>query len=220
MANLAMVKNQFFDASGKPLSGGKVWTYVAGTLTPLASYTDATGLVANTNPVILDARGECSLWLAGSYKIVLMDALNVTIYTQDVIVPYVQNAVAITGGTINSTVIGGVTPAAISGTTGTFTGAVSGTTGTFSGAISGTTGTFSGALSGTAISGTSAAITGPIVGVTLATTGYTVATLPVGTIGQRAYVTDATASTFLATLTGGGAIKTPVFHNGTAWVAG
>jgi hypothetical protein len=55
----------------------------------------------------------------------------------------------------------------------------------------------------------------PIIG-----TGFTVATLPAGTIGMRSYVTDAVAPVFLAALTGGGAIKTPVFHNGTAWVAG
>lgn len=48
---------------------------------------------------------------------------------------------------------------------------------------------------------------------------YTVATLPAGTRGDIAYVTDATAPTFLATLTGGGAVVTPAFYNGTNWVA-
>jgi hypothetical protein len=55
----------------------------------------------------------------------------------------------------------------------------------------------------------------PIIG-----TGYTVATLPAGTLGMQTYVTDALAPTFLGVLVGGGAIKTPVFYNGTAWVAG
>jgi len=50
---------------------------------------------------------------------------------------------------------------------------------------------------------------------------YTVATLPAaGTQGRRAWVTDALAPTFLGALTGGGAVVTPVFDNGTAWVAG
>ena len=50
---------------------------------------------------------------------------------------------------------------------------------------------------------------------------YTVATLPAaGTQGRRAWVTDATAPTFLGALTGGGGVVCPVFDNGTAWVAG
>jgi hypothetical protein len=56
---------------------------------------------------------------------------------------------------------------------------------------------------------------------TIRTQGYTVATLPAaGTVGRRAYVTDALAPTFLTAIVGGGAIKCPVFDNGTAWVAG
>ena len=49
---------------------------------------------------------------------------------------------------------------------------------------------------------------------------YTVATLPVtATQGDTAYVTDATAPTYLGALTGGGAIVCPVFYNGSAWVS-
>ncbi len=51
------------------------------------------------------------------------------------------------------------------------------------------------------------------------TRGYTVASLPAGTVGDRAYVTDATSPTYLGTLTGGGAVTCPVFYNGTAWVS-
>jgi len=54
---------------------------------------------------------------------------------------------------------------------------------------------------------------------TIKTAGYTVATLPAGTIGMTAYVTDATAPTYLGTLTGGGTVTCPVFYNGTAWVS-
>ncbi len=64
-------------------------------------------------------------------------------------------------------------------------------------------------------------VIGAIAGTTIIKTGgYTVATLPAGTVGMRAYVTDATAPTFLGALTGGGTVTTPVFYNGTAWVAG
>ena len=56
---------------------------------------------------------------------------------------------------------------------------------------------------------------------TIKTAGYTVATLPAaGTVGRRAYVTDATSPTFLGTLTGGGSVVCPVFDDGTNWVAG
>ena len=48
---------------------------------------------------------------------------------------------------------------------------------------------------------------------------YTVATLPTGTQGDNAYVTDALAPTFLATVVGGGSVVCPVFYNGTNWVA-
>lgn len=54
---------------------------------------------------------------------------------------------------------------------------------------------------------------------TIKTGGYTVATLPAGTIGMRAYVTDALAPTFLGVLVGGGAVVTPCFYDGTNWVA-
>lgn len=50
---------------------------------------------------------------------------------------------------------------------------------------------------------------------------YTVATLPAaGTAGRRAMVSDALAPAFLVAVAGGGAIKTPVFDNGAAWVCG
>jgi len=54
---------------------------------------------------------------------------------------------------------------------------------------------------------------------TIETGGYIVSTLPAGTQGQRAFVTDATAPTWLATLTGGGAVVCPAFHDGVNWVS-
>ena len=55
---------------------------------------------------------------------------------------------------------------------------------------------------------------------TIKTLGYTVATLPTGVVGARAYVTDALAPTFGATVVTGGAVTIPVFYNGTNWIAG
>lgn len=48
--------------------------------------------------------------------------------------------------------------------------------------------------------------------------GYTVATLPVGTQGDRAFCTDLLAPAFLVAAVGGGAVVGPVFYNGAAWV--
>lgn len=48
---------------------------------------------------------------------------------------------------------------------------------------------------------------------------YTVSTLPSGVLNDMAIVTDATAPTYLGALIGGGAVVTPVWHNGTIWVA-
>lgn len=101
-------KAQFFDANGNPLVGGKVYTYAAGTTTPLATYTDASATTPNTNPVILDARGECNLWFstATSYKVILKNADDVQQWSVDNIVTYGTlasqnfNSVNITGGII------------------------------------------------------------------------------------------------------------------------
>ena len=50
-------------------------------------------------------------------------------------------------------------------------------------------------------------------------TAYTVATLPTGSAGDQAYVTDATTPSYLGALTGGGGVVCPVMHNGTIWVS-
>ena len=53
---------------------------------------------------------------------------------------------------------------------------------------------------------------------TIKTQGYTVATLPTGVTGARAYVTNALAPTYGTTVVGGGAVTIPVFYNGTNWI--
>lgn len=106
-------KQQFFNASGQPLVGGKVYTYAAGTSTPLATYQDSSGTVSNTNPIILDSRGECNLWLlpTTAYKFVLKDSADVLIWTVDNIDLGINFAnVIITGGTLNGVTIGNITP--------------------------------------------------------------------------------------------------------------
>jgi hypothetical protein len=103
-------KAQFLTATGEPLVGGKVYTYAAGTSTPQATYTSASGVVANTNPIILDSRGEANIWYTNgvSYKVVLTDSTDSTIWTVDNIsiagsmATQNSDAVSITGGTIGS----------------------------------------------------------------------------------------------------------------------
>lgn len=79
---------RWFDAAGDPLNGGKVYTYEAGTSTPLATYPtydDAlAGTNANANPVVLDSDGAAQIWLQATfYKVVVKTSADVTLYTQD-----------------------------------------------------------------------------------------------------------------------------------------
>lgn len=84
-ANISpLLKQRFFDANGDPLAGGKLYSYIAGSTTPLATYTDESATQANTNPIILDANGECNMWLkAQYYKFVLNNSLDVVQWTVD-----------------------------------------------------------------------------------------------------------------------------------------
>lgn len=86
MASLSPnAKQQFFDANGNPLAGGKVYTYAAGTTTPIVTYTDSTGATNNANPIILDSRGEANIWLTPgtNYKFKLTDASEVQVWVVD-----------------------------------------------------------------------------------------------------------------------------------------
>ena len=87
LSSFAGAGAQFFDDNGNPLTGGKVYTYAAGTTTPLATYTTSAGTVANTNPIILDAAGRTpnEIWLvAGTlYKFIVQTSVNVLVGTYD-----------------------------------------------------------------------------------------------------------------------------------------
>lgn len=76
---------QFFDENGKPLAAGKLYTYVAGSSTPVATYKAITGSAMNTNPIILDAAGYADfvLEVGASYKFVLKDKNDFLIKTWD-----------------------------------------------------------------------------------------------------------------------------------------
>lgn len=77
-------KMAFVDSAGQPLVGGKLYTYIAGTTTLQATYADSSGAAANTNPIILDSRGEANVWLGGAiYKFILKDADDALIWSVD-----------------------------------------------------------------------------------------------------------------------------------------
>lgn len=78
------IKQRFLDDSGDPISGGKLYTYEAGTTTPRAVFKDSLGVERQTNPIILDSRGECDIWLYnGRWKFVLKDASDAQIWSVD-----------------------------------------------------------------------------------------------------------------------------------------
>lgn len=87
--NLSPIGNlqQWFDNTGKVLSGGQIFTYVAGTTTPQTTYTDNTGGTPNANPLILDSNGRFpgAIWLTAqaTYKFVVTDSSNNVITTLD-----------------------------------------------------------------------------------------------------------------------------------------
>ena len=84
MARFGSVGTQYFDDSGDPLSGGKIYVYETGTTTLKTSYSDAGESVANTNPVILDAAGrQPDIFFGGSAKIVITDSADVQVDVAD-----------------------------------------------------------------------------------------------------------------------------------------
>jgi hypothetical protein len=82
------VAAQFFDNSGVILSGGKIYTYAAGTTTNQTTYTSSSGSTSQTNPIILDSAGRVpsgEIWLTTgiSYKFVIKTSTDVLIGTYD-----------------------------------------------------------------------------------------------------------------------------------------
>lgn len=79
---------QFFNNDGVPLSGGKIYTYAGGTSTPQTTYTTSSGLIAHSNPIVLDSAGRVptgEIWLTNGllYKFVLKDSSDNLIATYD-----------------------------------------------------------------------------------------------------------------------------------------
>lgn len=89
------VDRQWHDANGAPLIGGLIYTYEAGTSTPKATYTDHLLATPQTNPVVLDAEGRATIYLAaGGYKIVVHDVNDAELYSIDNVYDGVQTILA------------------------------------------------------------------------------------------------------------------------------
>ena len=193
MASLSPnAKQQFFDANGNPLAGGKVYTYAAGTTTPIVTYTDSTGATNNTNPIILDSRGEANIWLTPgtNYKFKLTDASEVQVWVVDNILGPPGAA----AGTVTSVAI--AAPALF----------------TVSGSPVTSSGTLTLAYSGTALpvaNGGTGLTTTPANGELLIGngTGYTKATL---TAGSNVTITNTSGGISIAAAGGGGGTVTSV----------
>jgi len=88
LSALAGAGQQFFSDSGVPLSGGKLYSYAAGTTTPQATYTSAAGSTAHTNPIVLNSAGRVAtgeIWVTAlqAYKFALYTSTDVLIATWD-----------------------------------------------------------------------------------------------------------------------------------------
>jgi hypothetical protein len=79
---------QFFDNNGVILSGGKIYTYAAGTTIPQATYTNASGAPPHTNPIVLESAGRVpggEIWLTDGlvYKFVIETSTGGLLGTYD-----------------------------------------------------------------------------------------------------------------------------------------
>ena len=74
----------FITGTNRPLAGGLMYTYKAGTTDPATTYSDDAG-TTNTNPIQLDSDGQCDLFLddAVSYRIILKNSAGVTQFDKD-----------------------------------------------------------------------------------------------------------------------------------------
>ena len=98
LSPLGGVAAQFLNNDGVPLSGGLIYTYLAGTNTSTATYTTGAGTVAHSNPIVLDSSGRVptgEIWLTDTlaYKFVIKDAQSNLIGTYDNIVGINSNFV-------------------------------------------------------------------------------------------------------------------------------
>lgn len=95
-----------FDSNGNPVSGGCVWTYVAGTSTPVATYTDVGLTAPNTNPIVADSAGRwvAFLTVGSSYKFTYETACTAPAHGS--VIKTVDNVSAVPASSTNAEIVG------------------------------------------------------------------------------------------------------------------
>ncbi len=108
-------KIQFFNNSGQPCTGCKIYFYEPGTSTPKDTYADSLKTIVNTNPVVLSSRGEplSPIWQEGIYKVIFKTASDQTIWSVDNVYTISDSAIA---SAISEWVLVGLAPTYVSGT--------------------------------------------------------------------------------------------------------
>lgn len=102
-------KQHYDNAAGAPLSGGFVYTYDAGTSNPRLTWLDAAQTAPNANPIVLDARGEASIFWSGAYKVVITDSTGASVWTQDGLTSSPAALGSFVPGTLNAFDLGSTT---------------------------------------------------------------------------------------------------------------
>lgn len=100
-------KQQFIDINGAPLVAGTVGMYIPSTLTPKATWKDAGESILNTNPIVLDSRGQCIIYGDGTYRQIVKDSLGNLIWdepTTETIDPNAAVFPTATGNTVGNIV--------------------------------------------------------------------------------------------------------------------
>ncbi len=81
-------KSQFIDINGNPLVGGSVTFYEPATLSLKDTWQDADQTIINTNPIILDSRGQALIYGYGIYRQRVKDSLGNLIWDELTAAPY------------------------------------------------------------------------------------------------------------------------------------
>jgi hypothetical protein len=84
-------KQQFINSNGQPLAGGSVYYYIPSTTTFKNTYQNDSGSVLNTNPIVLDANGQCIAYGSGSYRQQVYDVYNNLIWDVQIDSPSIFN---------------------------------------------------------------------------------------------------------------------------------